>query len=379
MSIKSIQGFTFLGFILAFGLTGTLFETQAANSASDSTAGRNGEPRTLEVTGISGAKVSPDLVTISLTVEAQEKTAQGATLSNANITSKVIEALLNANVTESEIGTSYYNVYPVYQYAEMPVNCIEYTEGGKTLQYCPPPAASQILVGYKAINGIQLQSSKLEMAGNWIDLAIAAGANRVDSVYFLVSSERQNAIRYSLINDAVQDAHSKAVAAARVLGMEVIDVLDISLDSYAVIYPKRGYEYAGGAPEPSTPIIPGADEISASIRATFEIAGYSAVQTPANATISTSNGQEFEVALDSNPSTGYQWLVTGLDESLVMLLEDEYVPPESNLIGAGGKQVFTFRALGEGQTGIDFEYARPWELQNPEATYRVEVLVSADE
>jgi predicted secreted protein len=216
------------------------------------------------------------------------------------------------------------------------------------------------------------------MVGKWIDAAVQAGANRVDSVYFSVSPDQQNAIRFGLISDAVSDARNKAMTAATLLGMEVVDVLDINLDSYSVIYQKRGYEYAGGASSPSTPIIPGTEEISTSVHATFEIAGYSVAQLASNTTVSTSVNEDFQITLDSNPSTGYRWLVTSLDETVVRLVNDEYIAPGSSLVGASGNQVLTFEALKEGQILIKMEYARPWEPQSPQGIYYVDVIVSAN-
>jgi predicted secreted protein len=31
------------------------------------------------------------------------------------------------------------------------------------------------------------------------------------------------------------------------------------------------------------------------------------------------------------------------------------------MVGAGGKEIWTFKALGSGKTTIDMEYVRPWE------------------
>jgi uncharacterized protein YggE/predicted secreted protein len=291
----------------------------------------------------------------------------------------VIEALEEAGVSESEISTSYYNVYPIYEYVEMPVECTEYSEGDQVQKYCPPPVPKQILVGYKAVNGIAIESAQLDNIGQWIDAAVEAGANRVDYVYFSVSSQRQDEIRNNLIADAVQEARNKAAIALEPLRMEIVDVLSINLDSYPIIYPKRGFEYATGAPSSTTPIIPGEQEVSASIHATFEIGGFvGGGQIPANITVYAYANEEFQVTLDSNPSTGYEWQVRSMDETIARLVNDEYTPSESGLVGAGGKQVLTFEALGEGKTTILLEYVRPWEPESPAGVYSVNVIVSAN-
>ncbi|MFC1941046.1 protease inhibitor I42 family protein [Chloroflexota bacterium] len=79
-------------------------------------------------------------------------------------------------------------------------------------------------------------------------------------------------------------------------------------------------------------------------------------------TISPSVNQEFIIALDSNPTTGYNWEVS-YDESTLILVGDKYSPDEKakGLVGAGGTQYFQFKALKTGKTEITLTYKRSWE------------------
>lgn len=73
-------------------------------------------------------------------------------------------------------------------------------------------------------------------------------------------------------------------------------------------------------------------------------------------------GEIISITLDSNPTTGYRWqLSTPLDEKVLKIISSEYRMPETHIVGAGGKEVWTFKALSTGQTTIVFEYMRPWE------------------
>jgi inhibitor of cysteine peptidase len=102
-------------------------------------------------------------------------------------------------------------------------------------------------------------------------------------------------------------------------------------------------------------------------------AGSGPVET--NQAVTAAAGEEFTVELESNPSTGYEWQVTEIaDEQVVRLVDSEYVPPESDLLGASGKQVFTFEAVDEGSTRITLEYARAFE-DSPIARHVVDVTV----
>ena len=84
------------------------------------------------------------------------------------------------------------------------------------------------------------------------------------------------------------------------------------------------------------------------------------------------NGQEIEVAvgdllvitLGSNPTTGFGWQLSGIDEDLLALVESRYEPGENaeqGMVGAAGNEVWTFKALTTGVTTISMEYSRPWE------------------
>ena len=79
-------------------------------------------------------------------------------------------------------------------------------------------------------------------------------------------------------------------------------------------------------------------------------------------TINTNINQEFIIALDSNPTTGYNWEESH-DASRLRLDEERYNADEKapGLVGAGGTQYFRFRVLKTGTTWITVTYKRPWE------------------
>jgi inhibitor of cysteine peptidase len=94
--------------------------------------------------------------------------------------------------------------------------------------------------------------------------------------------------------------------------------------------------------------------------------------------INVATGQEFKIALESNPSTGNQWLIARpLDESLLKLLGTEYKRGRSGTAGAGGHDVLSFKALGEGKTQIYLKYGRLWEKNDgPTRTTNFVVVIT---
>jgi len=76
-------------------------------------------------------------------------------------------------------------------------------------------------------------------------------------------------------------------------------------------------------------------------------------------------GSSLTVSLKSNATTGFKWeLASNTDESVLEMSDQEYEAPQQTeppLMGASGKEVWTFKALKEGQSIITLEYNQPWE------------------
>jgi inhibitor of cysteine peptidase len=75
-------------------------------------------------------------------------------------------------------------------------------------------------------------------------------------------------------------------------------------------------------------------------------------------------GGMLTVTLGSNPTTGFSWGDTAqvADASILEQMSYELVGPEdSSVVGAGGSEVWVFKALKSGTTTVSFAYSRPWE------------------
>ena len=92
-------------------------------------------------------------------------------------------------------------------------------------------------------------------------------------------------------------------------------------------------------------------------------------------------GDSFEIALCSNPTTGFQWSETAniSDQTVLQQTNHQFFPPEAKgkgKVGAAGKDVWSFKALKEGASTISMEYSRPWEGgEKGEWTFELTVLV----
>ncbi len=86
------------------------------------------------------------------------------------------------------------------------------------------------------------------------------------------------------------------------------------------------------------------------------------------------------VTLCSNPTTGFLWESAQItDQTVLEQVDYKFVSPESEPPpppGTPGQEVWTFKALKEGETTISMEYSRPWEGgEKGEWTFTLTVVV----
>jgi predicted secreted protein len=92
-----------------------------------------------------------------------------------------------------------------------------------------------------------------------------------------------------------------------------------------------------------------------------------------------SEPQTMTLSLDSNPTTGYTWMVD--QDKELFDVSEEYVENdhEEGMVGVGGVQTFTLTPKEAGTCELTFTYRRSWEDPSEEDTvvgYTVEVSKS---
>ncbi|MGD0816964.1 MAG: protease inhibitor I42 family protein [Methanomassiliicoccales archaeon] len=84
-------------------------------------------------------------------------------------------------------------------------------------------------------------------------------------------------------------------------------------------------------------------------------------------------GEKFDISLEENPTTGYVWEAT-YDKSYIGLLKKIH-QRTTDAIGGGGRTLFTFVALQEGNTVLRLRLVRPWEGKEIE-TLDYDIVIS---
>ncbi len=87
-------------------------------------------------------------------------------------------------------------------------------------------------------------------------------------------------------------------------------------------------------------------------------------------------GDNLEIALEGNPTTGYIWEKVEGDNTILSPQGDYKYTPAKPLVGSGGKFIFTFLGAAPGKTKLHLIYHRTFEKNvAPVKSFEVTVIV----
>jgi len=80
--------------------------------------------------------------------------------------------------------------------------------------------------------------------------------------------------------------------------------------------------------------------------------------------------------LPGNPTTGFQWEVSAVDNAILQPIGEPKFEPSSNAVGSGGMITLRFETVEIGKTRLKLIYHRPFEKDVPPAeTFEVTITV----
>jgi len=203
----------------------------------------------IEVSGQGSVELPSDQAEISFAMETHAEDAAGAASANANEMSRVFTAIRSGEFEGLQLETFGYSLQPQYATSEQRVRSI---------------------VGYIAYNNIRVTISDVDAVGRLIDVAVAAGANRVASITFSASDTEP--ARAEALAEAVGNARAQAEVIAASLGYQLGAPLEIRGGSQRpspVMYEMalRGV----AAQEAPTPIEAGSQTVDANVTIRFAL------------------------------------------------------------------------------------------------------------
>jgi inhibitor of cysteine peptidase len=93
-------------------------------------------------------------------------------------------------------------------------------------------------------------------------------------------------------------------------------------------------------------------------------------------TVTVKTGETFIIKLSGNPTTGYGWQLTNVDETILKQVNNPSYKPDTLMTGSGGTYTYKFTAQSAGTTTLNFSYLRSWEKNVPPyKTFTITLMV----
>ena len=203
--------------------------------------------RTITVTGRGVAEAEPDKASVVVSVVTQEWVAKTAADRNAEIMTRVRDALVASGVNANDITTTNYSIHRK-----------ESWEGGR-----------QSIGRYQVRNEMKIVVHNTALVSDVIDTAISAGASELTSLTFTVADDA------ALVRDArtlaVRQAQETASLLAGAAGCKIGDAITIIEESDAGAIGMMNYAPAAMSAKIATPISSGKIEVSSTVTITYAL------------------------------------------------------------------------------------------------------------
>jgi uncharacterized protein len=204
--------------------------------------------RSMSVNGVGRVTVVPDIATINIGVRTEADVVTQALEGNTAQANAISRALQNLGIEENDIQTSNFNIYPSDRY---------------------DPMTGQVEGRYFVVeNTVNVTVRDLASLGTVLNATVEAGANSIYGISFSVD-DRSAAIAEAR-DLAIQDAQAKAEAIAESAGVQVGELINISV--YESGGPIPFYDPKGGGfAEAAVPIAAGTLTITMEANLTYAI------------------------------------------------------------------------------------------------------------
>lgn len=231
--------------IIAILTLTSVVATVGASTDEDATAA---SVRTLTVTGDGAASAAPDIADLELGVQTINEDPTVAIVDNTTAMADVIETLIDLGIDEDDIQTWSFHMW------------VEQVYG-------PDGPTGEFL--YHVVNQIVVRVRDLDMTGDVLGAALAAGVNNVSGITFGV--EDTQAQEEAARDAAVDNAVAKAEQLAERLGVKVGSPRHV-IETSGDFSPERleravAFESAGA----SVPVSPGDFTVRVSVNIVFDI------------------------------------------------------------------------------------------------------------
>ena len=201
----------------------------------------------LSVTGEGTITAEPDTASVSVGVNTMAAAAADAQAENSAAMEQIIGALKAMGIASEDIVTESYSIYPQYDYN----------------------GTINTVIGYQVSNSVSVTLHDIDMVGDVLAKATAAGANMAGSISF--SSSKADELYNQALTEAYAAAKLKGEVLADAAGMKVKGLISLSEGAdYSAVYAKNTTYYAAQEVS-SVPIETGQLTFSATVTAVYSV------------------------------------------------------------------------------------------------------------
>jgi len=202
-------------------------------------------PAAITVSGEATVSVPPDLALVEGGVTSEAKTAREASDSNNAAMGKVLQALKGAGIETKDLQTARLSLQP---------------------QSAPNRSGPSAIVGYRASNRVTIRVRDVTKVAGVIDTLVAAGANDIGGINFMVSQASK--LLDEAREQAVADARRKAEIYAKAAGVTLGAPLSISEEGSPAPMPFRKMSAGMAA---AAPVAQGEETLAVTVSVSWAI------------------------------------------------------------------------------------------------------------
>jgi len=219
---------------------------------------------TISVSGEGEVMATPDIATISFTIQEEAKSVSDAQNLASAKTKTVLAALKKVGVADKDIRTENYSSYPKYEWQQSRIVCISAP--------CIQPQGKQVITGYIVSQSVAVTVRNLDLVN---DVVAALGKSEVSNMYgpnFAI--DKEDDLKALARKQAIDKARAKAEVLARDLGVTLVRIVSFSEGGNYPIYAMSkavGMGATDAAVPPSPELPQGEQKITSSVTVTYEI------------------------------------------------------------------------------------------------------------
>ena len=168
----------------------------------------------IRVFGVGQLILSPDIAILDIGIEAVAPTVHGARQDAASAAKSLMKVLQKHDISDNDIQTSFFNIYPRYEY-------VETSKNGNRI-------GKQVLIGFEVNNVVKVKVRDIAKSALIIDNVIDAVGEyvRLNGIAFTIDNKKL--YEAELRNLSITDAIIKADHFASLLGMSRGNAISIN-------------------------------------------------------------------------------------------------------------------------------------------------------